>query len=120
MIIKDFDAAVKIIKMIKDFGIKISMNDFGRGYSSLNYLKKLPIDIIKIDKFFIDTISEEEKDRIILENIINISHSFKYDVVAEGVENVEQYEIMENISVIYFKVIILESLLMKTPLKLYF
>lgn len=96
MIIKDFDAAANNIKMIKDFGIKVSMDDFGTGYSSLNYLKKLPIDIIKIDKSFIDTINEEEKDRIILENIINISHSFNYDVVAEGVENAQQYEILKN------------------------
>ena len=96
MIIKDFDAAVNNIKMIKDFGIKISLDDFGTGYSSLNYIKKLPIDIIKIDKSFIDTINEEEKDRIILESIINISHSFNYDVVAEGVESIEQYEILKN------------------------
>lgn len=96
MIIKDFHAAVNNIKMLKDFGFKISLDDFGTGYSSLNYLKKLPIDIIKIDKSFIDTINKEEKDRIILENIINISHTFKYNVVAEGVEDVGQYEILKN------------------------
>lgn len=95
MFIKDFDAAVSSIKKIKDFGIKISLDDFGTGYSSLNYLKRLPIDIIKIDKSFIDTI-DNEKDRIVLENIINIAHSFKYDVVAEGVENKEQYEILKS------------------------
>ena len=96
MVIKDFEAAVNSIRIIKDFGIKISLDDFGTGYSSLNYLKKLPIDIIKIDKSFIDLITEEEKDRIILENIINIAHSFKYDVVAEGVEDEQQYEILKN------------------------
>lgn len=98
MVIKDFDVAVSNIKLIKDFGVKISMDDFGTGYSSLNHLKKLPIDIIKIDKSFIDTINEEEKDKILLENIISISHNFNYEVVAEGVENEQQYEILKNMN----------------------
>lgn len=96
MIIKDFRIAVNSINKIKNFGIKISLDDFGTGYSSLNYLKELPINIIKIDKSFIDTISEDEKDKILLESIINIAHSFKYDIVAEGVENKNQYEILKS------------------------
>lgn len=95
MIIKDLDIAVKNINIIKDSGIKISMDDFGTGYSSLNYLQKLPIDSVKIDKSFIDKINEEEKNRSILENIINIAHIFSHYVVAEGVENKEQYEILK-------------------------
>jgi polar amino acid transport system substrate-binding protein len=96
MIVKDFEAAVNNIIMIKNSGIKVSMDDFGTGYSSLNYLKNLPINTIKIDKSFIDSITQEEKDRIILKSIINISHSFNYNVVAEGVENKEQFEILRN------------------------
>jgi len=95
MVIDDFDMAVSNIKMIKDFGIKISMDDFGTGYSSLNYLKKLPIDIIKIDKSFIDAINKDDKDKILLKNIINISHEFQLEVIAEGVENIHQYEILK-------------------------
>ncbi|MPN23004.1 putative signaling protein [bioreactor metagenome] len=95
MIINDFGEALKNIQLIKEFGIKISMDDFGTGYSSLNYLKKLPIDIVKIDKSFIDAINEEEKDKVIFENIINICHSFKYAVVAEGVEDEEQFETLK-------------------------
>lgn len=98
MLIKDFGTAVNSIKKMKAFGIKISLDDFGTGYSSLNYLKKLPIDIIKIDKSFIDTIDEDEKDRMVLENIIKISHSFNYNVVAEGVESKEQYEILKSMN----------------------
>jgi len=95
MIIKDLDIAVKNINMIKNSGIKVSMDDFGTGYSSLNYLQKLPINAVKIDKSFIDKINEEEKSRSILENIINIAHTFNYDVIAEGVEKIEQYEILK-------------------------
>jgi len=98
MIVKDFSAAIKNARRIKDFGIKISMDDFGTGYSSLNYLKNLPVDIIKLDKSFIDSIVYDEKDRILIKSIINISHSFGYVVVAEGVEQKEQYEILNSMN----------------------
>lgn len=97
MVIEDFDRAIQNIKMIKNFGIKISMDDFGTGYSSLNYLKVLPIDIIKIDKSFVDTINVNDKDKILLKNIINILHEFQMDVIAEGVENEQQYETLKTI-----------------------
>lgn len=80
--------------MLKTHGFKISMDDFGTGYSSLNYLKSLPIDIIKIDKSFIDSINLDEKDKVLLKNIINIAHDFHLDVIAEGIENSEQLEIL--------------------------
>lgn len=95
MLIDDFHMAVKNIKLIKAFGIKISMDDFGTGYSSLNYLKSLPIDFIKIDKSFIDVMNEEKKDQILLKNIINFSHEFGFEVIAEGVENRQQYEALK-------------------------
>lgn len=98
IIIKDFNAVIKNTKMIRNFGVKISLDDFGTGYSSLNYLKNLPVDIIKLDKSFIDSIAEDEKDRILLKSIINISHSFGYVVVAEGVEQKEQYDILNRMN----------------------
>lgn len=94
MVIEDFNSAVENISMLKAQGIKISMDDFGTGYSSLNYLKSLPIDIIKIDKSFIDTINRDEKDKVLIKNIINIAHDFHLDVIAEGIENLEQLEIL--------------------------
>jgi len=98
IIIKDFNAAIKSTKMIRDFGSKISMDDFGTGYSSLNYLKNLPVDIIKLDKTFIDLIAEDEKDRILIKHIIDISHNFGYVVVAEGVEQKEQVDILNSMN----------------------
>lgn len=96
MVIEDFQKAVDNITRLKSFGIKVSMDDFGTGYSSLNYLKRLPIDILKIDKSFVDTISRDEKDRVLLENIINIAHGFHLQVIAEGIETAEQLAILKD------------------------
>jgi diguanylate cyclase (GGDEF) domain len=95
MVIEDFNNAVENITLLKTYGIKVSMDDFGTGYSSLNYLKTLPIDIIKIDKSFIDSINQEEKDRVLLENIIHLAHGFQLTVIAEGVENKAQLEALQ-------------------------
>lgn len=96
MVIEDFNKAQENIALLKACGIKVSMDDFGTGYSSLNYLKTLPIDIIKIDKSFIDSINHDQKDRILLQNIIHIAHGFKLIVIAEGVENEEQLNILQD------------------------
>lgn len=96
MVIEDFNKAVDNIALLKSFGIKVSMDDFGTGYSSLNYLKTLPIDIIKIDKSFIDSINHDEKDRVLLENIIHLAHGFQLAVIAEGIENEEQLKILQD------------------------
>jgi polar amino acid transport system substrate-binding protein len=95
MIIEDFHKAVGNITLLKSYGFKVSMDDFGTGYSSLNYLKSLPIDIIKIDKSFIDSISHDEKDKMLLNNIIQIAHGFQFTVIAEGIEDAQQLEVLK-------------------------
>lgn len=74
-------------------GINISIDDFGTGYSSLNYLTVLPVNTLKIDKSFIDNLSNE-KNRIVVECILNLSKSLKYKVIAEGVETEEQLDLL--------------------------
>lgn len=95
MVIEDFNKAIENIALLKAYGIQVSMDDFGTGYSSLNYLKTLPIDIIKIDKSFIDSINYSDKDRVLLENIINLAHGFQFTVIAEGIENEEQVKALQ-------------------------
>ena len=95
MVIEDFNKAVENIVFLKSYGIRVSMDDFGTGYSSLNYLKSLPIDIIKIDKSFIDSVSYNEKDKVLLENIIHLAHGFQLKVIAEGIENEDQLKILK-------------------------
>lgn len=82
------------LEELKNLGLKIALDDFGTGYSSLNYLKKFPIDILKIDKNFIDNIVLDNKSLSITESIIKLAHDFELSVVAEGVENKEQLNIL--------------------------
>jgi diguanylate cyclase (GGDEF)-like protein len=97
-IIKDFDIAIKSIKKIKSYGIKVSLDDFGTGYSSLNYLKKLEVDSVKIDKSFIDTLVFDDGTNVMVNTIIKMCHYFGYEVVAEGVEKREQIECLKDLN----------------------
>ncbi len=73
------------------------MDDFGTGFSSLTYLKKLPVDTIKIDKSFVSNICHNEDDRTIVSTVISMAHSLKLDVVAEGVEDQNQLQFLSNL-----------------------
>jgi len=74
---------------LRDLGIKISIDDFGTGFSSLSYFRDLPVDEIKIDKSFVMRMLDSEKDRAIVKAVIDLAHNFSLKVVAEGVENLE-------------------------------
>lgn len=82
--------ATELLHELQKLGVRISLDDFGTGYSSLNYLTKMPINTLKIDKSFIDNICNSSKDAFISEAIIQLAHSLDIKVVAEGVENEEQ------------------------------
>lgn len=97
VLIDDFDQVVAKLRMLKEYGIKISLDDFGTGYSSLSYLKGLPIDTLKIDKSFIDTVIQDECTRVITESIISMVKKLGFETVAEGVETEEQYEYLKKI-----------------------
>jgi diguanylate cyclase (GGDEF)-like protein len=86
--------ATKLLSNLQELGVKVSLDDFGTGYSSLNYLTKMPIDTLKIDKSFIDNICTSEKDAQIAESIIQLAHSLDIKVVAEGVESEDQLAIL--------------------------
>ncbi len=84
-----------VLSRLKSHGFKIALDDFGTGYSSLSYLKKIDIDTLKIDKFFIDNLLTESKDSVLTGAIILMAHQLDLVVVAEGVEVEEQKEYLK-------------------------
>lgn len=86
--------ATQLLKSLQEIGVRLSLDDFGTGYSSLNYLTNMPINTLKIDKSFIENIVTSEKDAGIAKTIIELAHSLNIKVVAEGVEHIEQLEIL--------------------------
>nr|WP_106781212.1 EAL domain-containing protein [Lysinibacillus timonensis] len=93
-LMKSFDVNLKKLEELKSLGISIHLDDFGTGYSSLSYLNSLPIDRVKIDKSFVDVMFQSEKERKIIETIISLAHNIGLQVVAEGVEEREQFELL--------------------------
>ncbi|HOS68717.1 MAG TPA: EAL domain-containing protein [Bacillota bacterium] len=92
VLMESCDALVGKLKLLKDRGIKIALDDFGKGYSSLNYLKQLPISTLKIDKSFIDTIESDSKHKSLTNLIVKLGRTMGLSVVAEGVETKEQLD----------------------------
>lgn len=96
LLIKNRKETNTILKEIRSIGINISLDDFGTGYSSLSYLMDLELDQLKIDKSFINQLENDSTKENILESIINMAHVLSFDVVAEGVENKNQLEIIRS------------------------
>lgn len=94
---EDPDIIYKKVRELQDAGFKIAMDDFGSGYSSLNMLKEMPLDIIKMDLKFLDGGDDEEKSRTILGTLINLAQSMNLYVVMEGVETEDQVKFLQSI-----------------------
>ena len=97
VLIENFREITEKMMLLREYGIRISLDDFGTGYSSLSYLKGLPIDTLKIDKSFIDTMLTDKNARIITDSIVYMVKKMGYETVAEGVETKEQFTYLESI-----------------------
>jgi EAL domain-containing protein (putative c-di-GMP-specific phosphodiesterase class I) len=87
---KEAETATNALRTLKSFGVQISMDDFGTGYSSLAYLKRFPLDVLKIDRAFVRDVTTDSDDATIIVAMINLAHSLGLKVVAEGVETKAQ------------------------------
>jgi len=95
VLLGDIDRAVAILRRLDDMGVKVSIDDYGTGYSSLAYLKKLPLHTLKIDKSFVLDMARDENDAVIVRSTIDLAHNLGYRVVAEGVEDEEVRDLLE-------------------------
>ncbi|BCA96009.1 hypothetical protein TUM19329_23700 [Legionella antarctica] len=86
---------IQTINQLKEIGIKIALDDFGTGNSSINYLKQIQFDCLKIDKSFVQNISTSRSDEVIIEAIIAMARSFNFKVLAEGVETLKQMDFLK-------------------------
>ena len=97
LLIDDFESVVDKMKKIRNMGTRFAIDDFGSGYSSMIYLKRLPLDILKIDREFITHLNSDKETLGLVEAIMMVAHHYGLDVVAEGVEKREVLEILRSL-----------------------
>ncbi|MFN2452725.1 MAG: putative bifunctional diguanylate cyclase/phosphodiesterase [Pyrinomonadaceae bacterium] len=93
-VMQDAEYAVQVLRQLRAYGLKISVDDFGSGYSSLSYLKHLPIDILKLDQSFVSDMTTDPSNAAIVMAIITLAHNLKLEAIAEGVETEEQRSLL--------------------------
>ena len=98
MIMEDVSRSVSSLRAIRDLGVAVAIDDFGTGFSSLSYLSKLPVDTLKIDRSFVIDMTLRQEGLALVSTIINLAHSLKLKVVAEGVETEEQSRLLRLVS----------------------
>lgn len=113
MLAQSLELMIHKIEQLKSYGFEVHLDDFGTGYSSLSYLKSLPLDVVKIDKQFVDHITNDRADRILIEAIIDLVKNLDLGLIIEGVETTEQAELLSK-----FKAYILQGYLISQPISL--
>jgi PAS domain S-box-containing protein/diguanylate cyclase (GGDEF)-like protein len=103
ILMEDLAMSLRVLQQLKDFGIRISVDDFGIGYSSLSYLKKFPIDILKIDRTFVMGIDEDSNDHAIVQAIMEMSKALDLEVIAEGVETIKHVHLLRKLGCEHFQ-----------------
>jgi diguanylate cyclase (GGDEF)-like protein/PAS domain S-box-containing protein len=94
---ENIEAAVELLNRLRALGVQLSIDDFGTGYSSLSYLQRFPIDTLKIDRSFVNQMIENEENRQIVRTIVSLAQNLNLDVVAEGVETIEQLALLREL-----------------------
>ena len=97
ILIDSADKALECISQLRNMGIKLAIDDFGTGYSSLSYLSKIPANLLKIDKSFIDRINTNESSKQYVAAMISMGHIMGLEVISEGVEQPEQIEALRSV-----------------------
>jgi EAL domain-containing protein (putative c-di-GMP-specific phosphodiesterase class I) len=91
MLMKDTEATVVTLRELKDLGVRLAIDDFGTGYSSLSYLRQFPVDILKIDRSFVDSMTGDAGDTTLAEAVVQMGRALRLQTVAEGIETTDQW-----------------------------
>lgn len=101
VIMNNAELAVITVNQLRNLGVRVSIDDFGTGYSSLSYLHRFPVDTLKVDRSFINRIGSKGENTEIVQTIITLAYNLNMDVVAEGVETIEQLDFLKEINCSY-------------------
>jgi diguanylate cyclase (GGDEF)-like protein len=103
LLMHNIEEGLAKITELKELGVSLSIDDFGTGFSSMMYLKRLPVDELKIDRSFVDDVDSNESDRIIVETIASLGRRFGLEVIAEGVETESQLALLRKLGIRYIQ-----------------
>ena len=98
MVMDNVENTIILLHRLKDLGIKMSMDDFGTGFSSFSYLHRFPMDTLKVDRSFVSNMGKGDKNKEIVSTIVMLAHKLGMDVVAEGIETDEEKQILQNLN----------------------
>ena len=99
MLMADIESAIQTLHALRRLGVRLAIDDFGTGYSSLSYLKQLPVDIIKIDKTFVDQVDSDADDVALIDAVVGLGQALKMQTVAEGIETDGQWAMLRRIGI---------------------
>jgi EAL domain-containing protein (putative c-di-GMP-specific phosphodiesterase class I) len=95
LLMRDTAATAEALGALKALGVRLAVDDFGTGYSSLRYLKRFPVDILKIDKSFVDGVATNPEDAALAQTIVQLGHTLNLQTLAEGIESADQSSQLE-------------------------
>ena len=93
VVMRDPEASTTLLRALKDLGVRLAVDDFGTGYSSLAYLRRFPVELLKVDRAFVDGLDSQAgdaEDRAIVAAVVSLAHTLGMQAIAEGVETAEQ------------------------------
>ncbi len=94
LLLRDENNVIADLNTLREMGIRIAIDDFGTGYSSLSYLRQVPVDVLKIDKSFVDTVATSRQQHALVEGIVTLAHTLGLQVVVEGIEQAQERELL--------------------------
>ena len=90
------NATVRRLHELKDLGVQLAIDDFGTGFSSLSYLRQFPVDVLKIDRSFLSTMTTSVQTTVLVHSLIQLGHALGLDVIAEGIEHADQLQALRD------------------------